>query len=97
MMTTSSTSSLTINIPKQCLNGSDLLKLDLRFENQELWEEAELDQIVNMDRIPNTVLFGFWKFYEYRIIQFLKINEYRILISTIWPQLFEYQILKIEL
>ena len=28
---------------------------------------AELDQIVNMDQIPNTKLFSFWKFYEYRI------------------------------
>ena len=57
---------------------------------------SELDRIVNMDRLPNTELFGFWKFYKYQIIRFLKMNEYRILNSTIWSQLFEYWILKIE-
>ena len=31
-----------------------------------------------------------------KIIQFLKMNEYRISNSTIWSQLFEYWILKIE-
>ena len=73
---------------------------------------SELDRIVNMDQIPNTELFGFWKFYEYQIpnylvfenfmntenqiIQFLRMNEYRILNSTIWSQLFKCWILKIE-
>ena len=31
------------------------------------WLISELDRIVNMDRIPNTELFGFWKFYKYWI------------------------------
>ena len=58
---------------------------------------AELDRIVNMDRILNTVI-GFENFTntEYRIIRFLKMNEYQISNSTIRSQLFEYRILKIE-
>ena len=57
--------------------------------------KSELDQIVNMDRIPNYSVFENFMNTEYQIIWFLKMNEYRISNSTIRSQLSEYQILKI--
>ena len=44
-----------------------------------VWEYmAELDQLVNMDQIPNTELFGFWKFYEYQIPNYSVFENERI-------------------
>ena len=53
----------------------------------------ELQRIVNMDQIPNTEYIRFWKFNEYRIIRFLKIDRIPNSNSTIRTQLFEYRIL----
>ena len=57
---------------------------------------TELDWIVNMDQILNYADFENFTNTEYRIIQFLKMNEYRISNNTIRSQLFEYRILNIE-
>ena len=61
-----------------------------------LSQGSELDQIVNMDQIPNYLVFENFTNTEYQIICFLKMNEYRISNSTIRSQLFEYRILKME-
>ena len=50
--------------------------------------KAELDRIVNMDRIPNYLVFE--NFMNTELFVFLKMNEYQILNSTIRSQLFEY-------
>ena len=49
----------------------------------------ELDRIVNMDQIPNYLVFENLTNTKYRIIWFLKMNKYQISNSTNWSQLFE--------
>ena len=49
----------------------------------EMGSILELHWMVNMDWIQNTKLFGFWKFYEYQIIPFLKMNKNQIVIFSL--------------
>ena len=52
-----------------------------------------MQQIVNLDQIPNIFVFENLVNTEYRILHFLKTDRIPNTNSTIWTQLFEYQIL----
>ena len=75
-----------------------VIRINIKYEVMchEVTSVSELQRIVNMDRIPNIFVFENLTNTEYRIIGFLKIDQILNMNSTIWTQLFEYQILNNE-